>query len=131
MRKKMKALLLQYKLQLALMDPSTLPSIVIDFQKKQLEENAYSIIVLYLVDNVLHQIDEEETTFGVWNKIEDLFMRKSLTNKILLKERLFGFHIGPGKTLEQNLDEFKKITISLASVDDEKIGDDSLIHLKK
>ena len=131
MRKKMKALLVQYKLQLALMDPSTLPSTVIDFQKKQLQENAYSIIVLYLIDNVLHLIDGEETTFQVQNKIKELFMGKSFTNIILLNERLFGFHIGPGKTLEQNLNEFKKITISLASVDDEKIGDDSLIHLKK
>ena len=31
----------------------------------------------------------------------------------------------PEQNLEQNLDEFKKIAISLASVDDEKIGDES------
>ena len=31
----------------------------------------------------------------------------------------------PTKNLEQNLDEFKKIAISLASIDDEKIGDES------
>ena len=30
-----------------------------------------------------------------------------------------------GKNLEQNLDDFKKIVISLASVDEEKIGDES------
>ena len=52
-------------------------------------------------------------------------MAKSLTNQILLKERFFGFHMDPGKSLEQNLDEFKKIAISLAPVDDEKIGDES------
>lgn len=60
-------------------------------------------------------------------------MAKSLTNRILLKERFFGFHMDLGKNLEQNLDEFKKIEIFLASVDDEKIGDESqaiilLIH---
>ena len=31
----------------------------------------------------------------------------------------------PGKNLEQNLDDFKKIVISLVSVDKEKIGDES------
>ena len=31
----------------------------------------------------------------------------------------------PGKNLEQNLDEFKKIAITLASIDEEKIGDES------
>ena len=31
----------------------------------------------------------------------------------------------PGKNLEQNLDDFKRISISLTFVDDEKIGDES------
>ena len=30
-----------------------------------------------------------------------------------------------GKSLEHNLDEFKKIAISLASIDEERIGDES------
>ena len=52
-------------------------------------------------------------------------MERSLTNRILLKERFFGFHMDPGKNLEQNLDQFKKIAISLASIDDEKLRDES------
>ena len=52
-------------------------------------------------------------------------MTKSLTNRIILKERFFGFHMDPGKNLEQNLDDFKKIAIALASVDEDKIGDES------
>ena len=31
-------------------------------------------MVLYLVDNVLRQIDGEETAFGARNKLEELFM---------------------------------------------------------
>ena len=78
-----------------------------------------------MVDNILRQINGEETTYGAWNKLEELFMAKSLTNQILLKERFFGFHMDPGKNLEQNLDEFKKIVVSLAAVDDKKFGDES------
>ena len=52
-------------------------------------------------------------------------MTKSLTNIILLKERFFGFHMDPGKNLKQNLDDFKRIAIALASVDEEKIRDES------
>ena len=110
---------------MALQDPSTLGSSTTDVQKKEMQENAYSILVLYMANNVLRQIDGEETTFSAWNKLEELFMAKSLTNRILLKEKFFWFHMDPGKNLEQNLDEFKKITISLASVDDENIGDAS------
>ena len=53
-----------------------------------LQESAYSIIVLYLADNILRQIDEEEIAYGAWNKLEELFMAKSLTNGILLKEKI-------------------------------------------
>lgn len=52
-RKKNKALLVQHKLQFALQDPSTLGSSITDVQKKELQESAFSIIVLYLADNVL------------------------------------------------------------------------------
>lgn len=51
-------------------------------------------------------------------------MAKSLTNKIFLKEQLFGFKMNPAKTLEENLDEFKVITIELANAD-EKISDEN------
>ena len=79
-------------------------------------------MVLYLADK---QIDGEETAYGAWNKLEELFMAKSFTNRILLKERFFGFHMDLGKNLEQNLDDFKKIAIALASIDEEKIGNES------
>ena len=74
---------------------------------------------------MLRQIDGLDTTFEAWNKLEELFMAKLLTNQILLKEKFFGFHMDPSRNLEQNLDDFKKIAISLASIDDEKIGDES------
>ena len=52
-KKKLRAMLVQHKLQMALEDPSTLPSLVTDVQKKEIQESAYSIIVLYLADNIL------------------------------------------------------------------------------
>ena len=118
-------MLVQHKLQSVLQNPSILGGSVTDVQKKELQENGLSIIVLYLADNVLRQIDGVDTAFEAWNKLEELFMAKSLTNRILLKEKYFGFHMDSSKNLEQNLDDFKKIEISLASIDDEKIGDES------
>ena len=51
-------------------------------------------------------------------------MVKYLSNKIYLKEQLFGFKMDSSKNLEENLDEFKKITVSLANID-EKISDEN------
>ena len=92
-RKKLRAMMVHHKLQMALEDPSTLPSSVTDVQKKEMQESAYSIIVLYLADNILRQINGEEIAFGAWNNLEELFMTKSLTNRILLKKRFFGFQM--------------------------------------
>ena len=80
-------------------------------------EKAYSLLILNLADNVLRQVDEEDTTLKVWTKLESLYMAKLLSNNIYLKEQLFGFKMYPSKQLEENLDEFKKITVSLTNID--------------
>ena len=43
----------------------------------------------------------------------------------MLKEKFFGFHMDIAKNLEKNLDDFKKIAIALASIDEDKIEDES------
>ena len=45
-------------------------------------------------------------------------------NKIYLKEKPFGFKMDPSKGLEENLDDFNKITIDFANID-EKISDEN------
>ena len=84
-------------------------------------ENAYSLLILNLADNVLRQVDEKETALKIWKKLESLYMVKSLSNKIYLKEQLFEFRMDSSKSLEENLDDFKKITVALANID-EKIS---------
>jgi len=54
-----------------------------------LEEKAHSTIMLCLADDIITEVAEEETTSGLWLKLESLYMTKSLTNKLLLKQRLF------------------------------------------
>lgn len=46
-----------------------------------LEEKAHSTILLALADDIITEIAEEETAFGLWSKLESLYMTKSLTNK--------------------------------------------------
>lgn len=121
----MRAFLVQCELQKALRNLSTLHSTTTLLEKADLQERVHSRIILYLVDNVLREIDACNLEYEASKKLEDVYLTKSLTNWILLIEWFFGFKIDPSKNLEQNLDEFKKIEIILAFVDDEKIGDES------
>ena len=59
--------------------------------KQDLMESAYSLLILNLADNVLRQVDDENTTAKIWLKLESLYMTNTLSNKIYLKEQLFGF----------------------------------------
>ena len=92
--------------------------------KQDLMECAYSLLILNLPDNVLRQVDEEDTTAKVWLKHESLYMTETLSNKIYLNEQLFGFKMDSSKTLEENLDDFKVITIGLANIN-ENISDEN------
>ena len=123
-KKKMRVVLVQQKCAKVIRDPSNFPEVMKSTEKQGILENANSLLILNLVDNVLRQVDEEDTTFKVWTKLESLYMVKSLSNKIYLKEQLFGFKMDPSKSLEENLDEFKKTIISLANIY-EKISDEN------
>ena len=54
-----------------------------------------------------------------------VFLQIPLQLVFFLKEKVFGLRMHRNKNLQQNLDEFKKVSITLASMDDEKIGDKS------
>ncbi|TXG64595.1 hypothetical protein EZV62_011589 [Acer yangbiense] len=125
-RRKVKALLSQQKILKAIEGPEKLPDSLTVEQKDDMLEMALGTIILNLSDNVLREINDEKTACDVWKKLESLYLTKSLTNKIYLKERLFGFKMDASKGLGKNLDDFKKMTIELANAgEDEKLSDEN------
>ncbi|KAK1384499.1 hypothetical protein POM88_022234 [Heracleum sosnowskyi] len=46
-----------------------------------------------LLDDIITEIVEVDTASGLWLKLEGLYMTKSLTNKLLLKQRLFSLRM--------------------------------------
>ncbi|KAL1569218.1 hypothetical protein AAHA92_00724 [Salvia divinorum] len=54
-----------------------------------LDEKAHSTIMLCLSDDVIIEVADQETVVALWTKLENLYMTKSLTNKLLLMQRLF------------------------------------------
>ena len=97
---------------------------MIDQERQDMDELVFGLLMLNLFDNVLTQVNDEEITTKVWSKLESLHMVKSLSNKIYLKEQLFSFKMDPSKNLEENLDDFKIITVGLANID-EKISNEN------
>ena len=123
-KRKICAGLVQQKCTKAIADPAEFPELMKSSNKQEILENTYNLLILNLAENVLRQVDEEDTTLKVWNKLEPFYMVKALSNKIYLKEQLFGFKMDPSKSLEEYLDEFNKITVVLANID-EKISNEN------
>ncbi|KAE8688972.1 hypothetical protein F3Y22_tig00110945pilonHSYRG00013 [Hibiscus syriacus] len=60
-------------------------------------------------DNVL----KEKTVASLWAKLEQLYMQKSLTNKLHLKQRLYSLKLANGLSLEEYMTTFKEIVYDL------------------
>ena len=88
-RLKMHALLVQNGLHKALRGKNALSEKLSDEEKDKLLEKAYGQIVLFFSDGVLRKVVQEKTVAGIWQKLENLYITKSLTNRLYLKKRLF------------------------------------------
>ena len=62
----------------------------------EMDEKETSTIRLNLGDEVIHNILEAKTTNEVWEKLEGLYMRKNLINKLYVKKQLYSLHMKEG-----------------------------------
>lgn len=90
---------------------------------KLMEEKAHSNIMLCISDDVIMEVAGEKTAAALWLKLESLYMTKSLTSKLMLKQRLFTLRMNEGTTLKDHLDRLNSILFDLRNID-EKVNDE-------
>jgi len=69
----------------------------IDWQK--LKGRLVATIRFCLNDDVTYHVMDEESPVVVWTKLESRYMSRSLSNKLYLKQKLFGLKILKGTNL--------------------------------
>ena len=82
---KVRDLLVQQGLHKALDGVTKKPTSMSNSDWEDLDARALSTVRLCLANEVLFNIVGESTTAGLWKKLETLYMKKSLTNRIYLK----------------------------------------------
>ena len=129
-RVKMRAVLVQQGLLKALQGVEALPQDWSAEEKEDALNRAHSAIMLSLSDEVLREMENETTAAGLWLKLESIYMTKSFTNRLYLKQRLYTLRMTEGTPIQNHLDEFNKVIMDLKSMDN-KIDDEdqSLILL--
>ena len=86
-----------------------------DVEWVEMDEKAASAIRLNLGDEVIHNIQEAKTAKEVWEKLEGLYMRKNLTNKLYLKKQLYSLHMKEGSDMLEHLNTFNMLNTQLSS----------------
>ncbi|KAH7557370.1 hypothetical protein JRO89_XS11G0133100 [Xanthoceras sorbifolium] len=71
---------------------------------KMLDEKAMSFIELHLFDEVICNVMKDNRAKGTWKKLEKLYMGKSLSNKLTLKDQLYGLKMEKGGECHDTLE---------------------------
>jgi hypothetical protein len=95
----------------------TKPEGMADIDWKELEANAVATIRLCLEDDVMYHVMDEESPTAIWLKLESWYMSKLLTNKLYLKQRLYGLKMAESSDLSQHINIFNQIIDDLKRVD--------------
>ena len=108
-----KDILIQQGLHKALKGPTGKPADMKDEDWENLDLQACSTIRLCLEKEIMYNVMRETSAVSLWEKLETLYMAKSLTSKLYLKRQLYSFRMKEGVTINEHLCEFNKITIDL------------------
>uniref|UniRef100_A0A2N9I9J1 Integrase catalytic domain-containing protein n=1 Tax=Fagus sylvatica TaxID=28930 RepID=A0A2N9I9J1_FAGSY len=116
-QRRVKDLLVQQGLVKALYGKTKKPEKMTDDEWEELDMKAVSTIRLLLADEVMYDVMEENSTAGIWLNLEKRYMSKSLTNKLHLKQKLYGLKITEGADLRQHINTFKQIISDMLRID--------------
>ena len=114
-QRQMKDLLIQQGVHKALLGKEKKSETMKDVEWVEMDEKAASVICLNLGDEVIHNILETKTAKEVWEKLEGLYMRKNLTNKLYVKKQLYSLHMNEGSNLLEHLNTFNMLNTQLSS----------------
>ena len=128
-REKMNAHLGILGLDEALKGEAKMSSSLSDKERAEMAKNARNTIILSLGDQILRKVIKETTAAGMWAKLEQLYMTKSLPNRIYLKQKFYGFKMDESLSIDDNIDVFTKLISDLETLDIEIDDEDQAIFL--
>jgi hypothetical protein len=126
---KMRDLLVQQGLQKALAGKPKKLAAMTEWEWEDLDAKDLSTIHLCLADEVLFNIVGEDTTSGLWSKLESLYMTKSLTRRIYLKRHLYSLRMKEGTKVADHLNTFNTLIVQLTSMEVKFEDEDKAITL--
>ena len=110
---KIKEILIQNGVHKTLDGEEKKPEGTSEVKWEEMDAKALSAIQLCLSNEFLRKVVKEETSKGILEKLESLYMEKSVTNQLLLKSRSYDLQLQEEKQMKPHLHEFHSIIMDL------------------
>ncbi|KAK8921738.1 hypothetical protein KSP39_PZI020142 [Platanthera zijinensis] len=115
-QKRIKAVLVQQGLHKALLGKEK-SGVKKDEEWEELDLKVISTIQMSLTDEIMYNVVDADTTVDLWKKLEELYMSKSLTNKLYVKRQLYSLRMSESNKLLEHMNAFNKLISQLRSMD--------------
>ena len=102
---------------------------ITDAEWETLDQRALATIHLCLSNSTLQEIVSVTTAKGAWDKLSELYMTKSLTNRLRLKLKLYTLRMSEGASLSEHISTFASTVNDLASVGSKVDDEDQALLL--
>ncbi|KAK2975045.1 hypothetical protein RJ640_021054 [Escallonia rubra] len=96
---------------------------------EELQAKAVSTIQLNLASKVKYQVSTETSPTALWQKLEKIYMSKSLSNRLYLKIYMYQLWMDEGSNLGDHISEFNRLVSQLSSIDVKLEEEDQVILL--
>ena len=87
------------------------------------QRRAVNTIRLALSPEIKHNVLKETTPKALWEKLENIYVSKSLTNRLCLKMELYQFKMEMGGDFHDHINKFDQLVSQLLNADD-KLSDE-------
>ena len=124
---KMRAILAQMELEDALFEE--MPRRWTDERWSKCNRKALTQIHLHLSNEILRDVHKETSAYKLWLQLEEICMAKTVTRRMLTKQRLFGLRMLEGTSLELHISKFKEVISDLEAMDANTLIEEDLCCL--
>ena len=114
---RMKAVLMRNEVHPVVFAPEELTEDISVLERREMEKWAFTTLQLAMGDSVISEISGETTAKGIWDKLEALYMKKSLTNRLILMRTFFTYKMKEGSSLKAHLAAFDDLLMKMKAVD--------------
>jgi len=84
---------------------------------QELDEKALMAIQLYLADEVLDEFSTEKIVSSLWERLQDHYLKKSLANRLILKQRLILPRMYEGTPIKSHIAKFSSMINDLDKIE--------------